>query len=60
MSDTQDMIDILEDMLEVCDMMSEGPNREKLQLHIYTLFDILMHMNDSSECSSISDDPLPY
>jgi hypothetical protein len=60
MSDTQDMIDILEDMLEVCDMMPEGPNREKLQLHIYTLFDILMHMNDSSDDSSVSDDPLPY
>jgi hypothetical protein len=58
--DYQDMIDILEDMLECCDMMPEGPSREKMQQYIYTLFDILMHMNDSSDGSSVSDDPLPY
>ena len=58
--DYQDMIDILEDMLEACDMMPEGPSREKMQQYIYTLFDMLINLHDSSDTSSVSDDPLPY
>lgn len=58
--DYQDMIDILEDMLETCDMMPEGPSREKMQQYIYTLFDMLINLHDSSDTSSVSDDPLPY
>jgi len=59
MSDYQDMIDILEEMLEACDLIPEGPFRATMQLHIYTLFDMLININETSDDSSL-EDPIPY
>jgi hypothetical protein len=53
------MIDILEEMLEACDLIPEGPFRATMQLHIYTLFDMLININETSDDSSL-EDPIPY